>query len=180
MLISFEATGKIERARGYSLRPHVTGMEVPVHRKIITPETGCPHPHEYNCLRCDSCARAHRRIRPTDRFWPKVDKNGPIPAHRPDLGSCWLWTGYLNIYGYGQFYLAPAKYVQAHRWPYEQKHGSIPKGLEPDHLCHTPACVRDDHLELVTHQVNVARGAARQNGALQRAKTHCPQTHPYH
>lgn len=27
------------------------------------------------------------------RFWVKVDKNGTAPAHRPELGPCWLWTG---------------------------------------------------------------------------------------
>ncbi len=27
------------------------------------------------------------------KFWTYVDKNGPIPEGRPDLGSCWLWKG---------------------------------------------------------------------------------------
>lgn len=27
-----------------------------------------------------------------ERFWAKVDKNGPMPEGRPDLGPCWLWT----------------------------------------------------------------------------------------
>jgi hypothetical protein len=26
-----------------------------------------------------------------ERFWEKVDKNGPVPAHRPELGPCWVW-----------------------------------------------------------------------------------------
>ncbi|MBU6428993.1 MAG: hypothetical protein KGR26_08285, partial [Cyanobacteria bacterium REEB65] len=25
-------------------------------------------------------------------FWAQVDKDGPIPSHRPDLGPCWIWT----------------------------------------------------------------------------------------
>ena len=27
-----------------------------------------------------------------ERFWSKVDKRGPVPAHRPWLGRCWIWT----------------------------------------------------------------------------------------
>ncbi len=27
----------------------------------------------------------------TDRFWAKVDKNGPVPLHALDLGPCWIW-----------------------------------------------------------------------------------------
>lgn len=26
------------------------------------------------------------------RFWKKVDKAGPIPAHQHHLGACWSWT----------------------------------------------------------------------------------------
>ena len=28
-----------------------------------------------------------------ERFWPKVDKNGPVPEPHPELGPCWVWTG---------------------------------------------------------------------------------------
>ena len=27
------------------------------------------------------------------RFYENVNKDGPVPAHRPDLGPCWVWTG---------------------------------------------------------------------------------------
>jgi hypothetical protein len=27
-----------------------------------------------------------------ERFWSKVDRNGPVPEHRPELGPCWVWT----------------------------------------------------------------------------------------
>ncbi len=39
------------------------------------------------------------------RFWAKVDKNGPVSAHAPSLGQCWLWTGCV-LNGYGQFVVA--------------------------------------------------------------------------
>jgi hypothetical protein len=37
------------------------------------------------------------------RFWSKVDKNGPVPPHRPELGQCWVWTGSVQPRGYGTF-----------------------------------------------------------------------------
>src|SRR4051794_27330493 len=26
-------------------------------------------------------------------IWKQIDKNGPIPDYRPDLGPCWIWQG---------------------------------------------------------------------------------------
>jgi len=42
-----------------------------------------------------------------DRFWAKVDKNGPVPAHRPELGPCWIWTAARFKRGYGKFGVEP-------------------------------------------------------------------------
>ena len=131
-----------------------------------------------------------------DRFWAKVNKSGPVPVIRPDLGPCWLWIGTKNARGYGLFWNGKRQ-VLAHRWSYEQAHGPIPLGLEPDHLCMTPGCIRDSHLEPVTHQENNRRaeaitGQAAKRGRekalagqlppavyVQRAKTHCPAGHEY-
>lgn len=109
------------------------------------------------------------------RFWAKVDKNGPVPAHRPDLGPCWLWTGGRNNTGYGTFRYDD-RTVVAHALAYVWRYGPIPDGLEPDHLCRVRHCVRPDHLEPVTHGDNVRRGTA---GAINRAKTHCKWGHPF-
>jgi hypothetical protein len=38
-----------------------------------------------------------------ERFWSKVNKDGPIPASCPELGPCWLWTRSCYYNGYGQF-----------------------------------------------------------------------------
>lgn len=94
-----------------------------------------------------------------ERFWAKVNKNGPVPAHRPELGRCWLWTGSVNERrgGYGQFRLN-GRVRKAHQVSYELGVGPIPEGAEPDHLCRIHACVNWHHLEAVTRRVNFLRG----------------------
>lgn len=106
------------------------------------------------------------------RFWAKVNKDGPVPPMRPDLGPCWLWTACISGNGYGHF-----NRNSAHRWSYIEANGPIPKGLEPDHLCRNRRCVRPTHLEAVTHRENVLRGQSL--SAENAAKTNCPQGHAY-
>jgi|SRR5580658_5854190 hypothetical protein len=35
-------------------------------------------------------ALTSKKISVEERFWSKVDKNGPVPSHRPELGQCWI------------------------------------------------------------------------------------------
>jgi hypothetical protein len=92
------------------------------------------------------------------RFWAKVNKDGPIPAHRPDLGPCWIWTASLHKRsGYGQFRLN-GRTRKAYQVSYELGKEPLQEGTEPDHLCRVRACVNWDHLEAVTRQVNFLRG----------------------
>lgn len=94
------------------------------------------------------------------RFWSKVNKDGPIPAHRPELGPCWVWTDPLSEEGYGRI-AYEGKLHQAHTWAYARYVRPIPDGLEPDHLCRNRACVNyESHLEPVTRRENVRRGAS--------------------
>ena len=95
------------------------------------------------------------------RFWAKV-RIGSIPAHRPDLGPCWEWTGARNNDGYGEFVVGSRtdgnnRLVRAHRLAYETLIGPIPDGLESDHLCRSRSCVNPGHLEPVTHRLNLRR-----------------------
>lgn len=84
-----------------------------------------------------------------ERFWAKVTK-------QPGDG-CWLWTGAGGPDSYGRFQVDDQLWL-THRWAWVETHGPVPEGLELDHLCRTPACVRPAHLEPVTHAENIQRG----------------------
>lgn len=115
-----------------------------------------------------------------DRFWLKVNKNGLISQHRPDLGPCWIWTACLNSHGYGIFKLNK-KVVASHRISYELLKGQIPEKLVIDHLCRNRDCVNPEHLEPKTRKQNTnAPGSlVFLNGRNEKLKTHCPQKHEY-
>lgn len=115
------------------------------------------------------------------RFWVKVDKNGPVPDHRPDLGPCWIWTGARIKNDYGQFYVGGKPRTKlAHRFSYEISLGPIPDGLSIDHLCRNHSCVNPLHLEPVTHAVNVQRGISGYNVVEHWVKAEtCKYGHPW-
>lgn len=94
-----------------------------------------------------------------DTFWRKVDKDGPVPEYRPDLGPCWLWCGATDPAGYGRAsYGVAHRSGLAHRISYELVVGSIPDETPHiDHLCRVVACVNPEHLEPVTQQENNRR-----------------------
>lgn len=89
-----------------------------------------------------------------DRFWSKVDFDGPIPKHCPKLGPCWIWAASLNVRnGYGQFHLR-GRTLKPHRIAFEMVVGPIPSGLHCLHHCDNPRCLRPDHLHLGTDADN--------------------------
>ncbi|HYE58590.1 MAG TPA: HNH endonuclease signature motif containing protein [Rhodothermales bacterium] len=126
-------------------------------------------------------ALPYRTTDPAIRFFAKVDKSGPVPEHRPELGPCWLWTASKNGTGYGAFcvYIDLNKMgrAMAHRWSYEHHKGPIPAGKEIHHICGTPACVNPDHLEPVTRQENLAHGTS--FAARHARQTHCWRGHEF-
>jgi hypothetical protein len=78
------------------------------------------------------------------RFWSRVNKTD----------TCWLWTGYVQAYGYGTL-IIDKRMQMAHRVSYEMAYGPILPGLFCLHHCDTPACVRPDHLFLGTQGDNM-------------------------
>lgn len=121
---------------------------------------------------------AHR-VPLDERFWAKVDKNGPLPELRPDLGECWLWTANTSPKGYGQIKV-DGRLIGAHVVGYELTIGPVPEGLELDHLCRRTTCVRGAHLDPVTHAENLRRSTSGDHvKARAELITECPQQHPY-
>lgn len=127
-----------------------------------------------------------------DRLWRRVDRAGPVPAHRPDLGPCWTWTGSVSKDGYGRIYVPRPRYpmVKVHRVAFELMVGPIPEGLYIDHLCHNgdplcPSagdcfhrrCVNPAHLEAVDRRENNLRGNS--FCARHARQTHCYKGHEY-
>lgn len=89
--------------------------------------------------------------------------------------GCWEWRRSILAAGYGCIRV-DGKTRTTHSVAYEVFKGRVPEGLEIDHLCRNRACCNPDHMEAVTHSVNVRRG----NGPkIKRAITHCPNGHEY-
>lgn len=164
--------------------------------------THCPRGHAYDegntyinprgVKICRACGRMHAaKYKPpkrpgysswsvTQRFFSVLNRRGPVPEHRPDLGPCWLREASLDNHGYAVFNFTSEngkRKSKAHQFGYELVWGPIPDGYEPDHLCRVKACCRPSHLESVTHRENMLRGNT--IAAKFAAKTHCPQGHPY-
>lgn len=120
-----------------------------------------------------------------ERFWAKVNKDGPIPDTSDPLINapatpCWIWTAATH-HGYGVF--SPPRGARkgntavAHRLSFMEAHGRIAEDLQVDHLCRNHACVNPEHLEAVTARINQLRGDGM---AGRRArKQQCPQGHVY-
>jgi len=88
-------------------------------------------------------------------FWKLVNRSGPIPEHRPELGPCWLWTGGKVGKGYGSFRGLNQKTTSAHRFAWLLANGAIPDRMHVLHKCDNMLCVRAEHLFLGTNTVNV-------------------------
>lgn len=95
------------------------------------------------------------------KFWARVDKDGPIPKHSPELGNCWLWTGILNPEEKRGFLKIGDRRKQAAHVSWFLHTGRWP-ALLMCHKCDNPTCVRFEHLFEGTQTDNM-RDAASKN-----------------
>ncbi len=86
-------------------------------------------------------------------------------------GGCWLWSGPIDAEGYGR-----ATGGRAHRLSYFLHIGSVPAGLQLDHLCRVRCCINPNHLEPVEARVNTLRGVS--VSAVNARKVVCDHGHP--
>ena len=81
------------------------------------------------------------------RFVHHVDRNGPVPPHRPELGPCHVWIGGKDKLGRGSFNLGRSfkgrkrKTQRPHRVAFLIALGRWPEP-EAMHLCDNPSCVK--------------------------------------
>lgn len=131
---------------------------------------------EVRVVRSTRRARVYRCAPLAERFWKKIDKNGTTPAHRPDLGPCWIWTGSRDNHGYGQIRESGkrGRLLKAHRVAYAIAHGAVGDDVLVCHHCDNPSCVRDSHLFVGTSADNSQDAAAKGRLVFQ---AH-PERHP--
>lgn len=105
-------------------------------------------------------------------------------VQKDEKSGCWVWTGSKRRGKYvkgksverlrGELRMGgvSGKNRLAHIVSYEHFVGPVPEGMELDHHCHNTLCVNPDHLEPVTHTVNMQR---RMDSGL----PHCKHGHLY-
>lgn len=106
-----------------------------------------------------------------ERFWKKVDKNGP--------NGCWIWLGYKTPAGYsGMARLEDwSQREYPHRTAYKLSGRVIPDGYTIDHLCKTRDCVNPNHMRAVTQGENTLAGNT--VASINAAKTQCIHGHEF-
>ena len=105
-----------------------------------------------------SCAMGRPPSAPIEeRFWSRVDKNGPTMPHMDT--PCWQWIGAKGPKGYGCFDCHLGQ--RAHRVSLKLSGVVVPDDVLVLHLCDNRGCVRPSHLRLGSHADNMRDREAR-------------------
>lgn len=96
------------------------------------------------------------------RFWEKVDKQGPVPEHMPDAGPCWIWTAAKNENGYGVMNRGDNRLIKAHRMSMRIDLGrTLAPSEKVRHACDNPPCVNPAHLSVGSQLENIHDAVSR-------------------
>lgn len=111
-----------------------------------------------------------------ERFWAKVNKDGPIHPYDATQGQCWLWTACDMMGGYGWFRIK-RKGIKAHRISFFLANGfdAMPLCL---HSCDRPRCVNPAHLSQGTSRQNTVDMFKRGRGNSPRGDAHFRRRFP--
>lgn len=97
-------------------------------------------------------------------FWENIDTE-------PTEGTCWLWKGHVNTYGYGAIKFPPnaegkRKQLLAHRIAYVQMKAPLLAGEDILHACDTRRCCNPEHMRPGTQLENLADMRAKGRAVL--------------
>lgn len=107
-----------------------------------------------------------------ERFWTKVDKNGPKQPHMST--RCWVWTASLDSNGYGKF----GANERAHRQRWFMEGRTLGSAECVLHHCDNRRCVRLSHLYRGTKKHNAQDRERRGRGNHACGERNGCATHP--
>ena len=122
--------------------------------------------HEDKESRVDDTPGPILTFQQREEFWALVE------VDMVDGEACWPWKGAKDSHGYGSFRWSrkPIRQTMAHRIAFILVVGTVPAGMELDHLCRNRSCCNPGHLEPVTKAENLRRRPSVN-------KSHCKHGH---